>query len=191
MIAVTRFPRFSGPFLTFSVSLNTNRENGLENRLLVYSQGSRAKVAKKLWYKFLWDELTRDEFELFITMPETLNNPLIFGALRATNKVGKKLVRNRIIECPILTDQERPTRDRYQGIKALNVEIIRITRSLPKVPKFKGWIRSLSQRGKSGRPSPSFLEPPTIIDNDYEETIFDWYSYLTVDEYLNDFPVST
>jgi len=178
------FPRFSGSFKTFSVRLNTNRETGTEERLLVYSQGSRAKVVNFLWYKFLWDELSRIEYELFLAMPETLNSPMKFAALRATLLYGKKRVRNKLKNCPFLTEKELPTRKRYQGYKHLNVEISRFTRNLPKVPKFKGWIKSLSTEGK-GRPrGPSFLEPLAIIENDYEDNVFDWYNYLTVDEFL-------
>lgn len=184
MTTGTGFPRFSGSFKTFSVALNTNRETGTEDRLLVYSQGSRAKVVNYLWYKFLWDELTKTEFELFLSLPETINSNLKHGALRATMLKGKKETRNRLVNCPFLAEEERPTRDRYRGYKRIDVEIHRITRKLPKVPKFKGWIKSLSRKGK-GRPlGPSYLEPTVIIENDYEDIVFDWYNYLTVDEFL-------
>lgn len=184
MTVRTGFPRFKGSFKTFSVALNTNRETGTEDRLLVYSQGSRAKVVNFLWYKFLWDELSRSEFELMIALPETLNSEMKIAALRAVLLKGKKKIRNRLKSCPFLPEKELPTRERYQGYKQLDVEITRITRNLPKVPKFKGWIKSLSAKGKGRTLGPRYLEPLAIIDNDYEEIVFDWYNYLTVDEFL-------
>jgi len=175
-------PRFHGPFKTFQVTISNNREKGTESRLLVYSQGSRAKVVEFLWLKYLWDELSKEEWKLFITLPETLNSNQKFGALRASMLIGKKKVRERLNNYPFHKLGELPSRIRYQGFKRLNVEIQEITRSLPKVPKFSGWIRSSSKVGSKRSRGPSYLEPLAIIENDYENNEFDWYHYLTVGE---------
>jgi hypothetical protein len=178
------FPRFYGPFKKFSLSVSTNREKGIDRRLLVYSQGSRAKVVKFLWLKYLWDELTKKEFELFMLLPETINSEIKVAALRAVLILGKRKVREAIINCPVLPESERPTREQYQGFKRLDVEISDFTRSLRRVPKFKGWIKSSSAKdSKRTRKSPSCLEPLAVIDNDYEDNVFDWYNYLTVVEF--------
>jgi hypothetical protein len=171
-------PRFQGPFKTFSVSYSTNRESGIDSRLLVYSQGSRAKVQEYLWLKYLWDELTRLEMELFLIMPETLNSEMKFATLRVALLKPKKWIRTKLSNCPFLEEKERPLKLRYQGFKRLDVEIHRITRSLPKVPKFSGWIRSSSAVGTKRPGGPSFLEPLAIIENDYTDYIFDWFDYL-------------
>lgn len=172
-------PRFQGPFKAFSVSLSTNREKGTDDRLLVYSQGSRAKVHEYLWLKHLWDELTKEEMKLFLTMPETLKSEMKFGALRALLLLPKKKVRQKLVDSPLIPESERPTRLRYLGFKRLDVEILRITRSLRKVPKFSGWIRSSSAVGSKRRPGgPSYLEPLAIIENDYIDNVFDWFTYL-------------
>jgi len=181
------FPRFGGPFKTFSVSVSTNREKGTDSRLLVYSQGSRAVVSEYLWLKFLWDELSRKEMELFLSLPETLKSEIKISALRAVLLLGKRVVRERLINFPAyLTEKENPSRKRYLGYKRLDVEIYDLTRSLPKVPKFSGWVRSSSSVGsKRSSRGPSFLEPLAIQENDYEDIKFDWYNYLTVgDEFL-------
>jgi len=176
-------PRFQGPFKTFSIATSTNREKGTESRLLVYSQGSRAKVQEYLWLKYLWDELTRPEMELFLVMPETLKSEMKFATLRAALIKPKKVLRTKLSECPFMEEKERPTRLRYLGFKRLDVEISRITRNLQKVPKFSGWIRSSSAVGSKRRPGgPSFLEPLAIIENDYIDYVFDWFAYLTVGE---------
>jgi hypothetical protein len=153
----------------------------------VYSQGSRAKVVEYLWLKYLWDELSKKEMELFLLLPETLNSEIKISALRAVLLLGKRVVRERLINFPAYLDEkERPSRERYQGFKRLDVEIYDFIRNLPKVPKFSGWVRSSSSVGsKRSSRGPSFLEPLAIIENDYENNKFDWYNYLTVgDEFL-------
>jgi hypothetical protein len=182
MTAGPGFPRFRGSFRTFRVTVSTNREKGTKENFLVYSQGSRGAVQKYLWYKFLWDELTKQEMELFLIMPETISDPLKFGALRALLILGKRKVRDRIVTAPFLEERDKPRREKYQGIKGLRIEISRETRKLPKVPKFSGWIRSSSAIGSKRPGGPSFLEPLAIREDDYSEFSFDWYSYLTVGE---------
>jgi hypothetical protein len=173
-------PRFSGGFKTFSVSTSTNREKGTEDRLLVYSQGSRAVVVEYLWLKLLWDELTREEMKLFIMLPEVLNSEIKIGALRALLIKPKRFIRNKLIESDRI--EVSPTRELYQGYKRLDVEIQQISRKLPKVPKFSGWIRSSSAKDNKSSRGPSFLEPLAIIEYEYDEIIFDWYYYLTVED---------
>jgi hypothetical protein len=182
MTARPGYPRFSGPFKTFSVSRSTNREKGTDDRLLVYSQGSRAKVVEYLWLKFLWDELTKQEFELFLILPETLNSEIKIAVLRSLLIQGKRVTRERLNRLEELLGLKSSSRIRYQGFKRLDVEIKQITRRLPRVPKFSGWVRSLSAVGSKRPGGPRFLEPLAIIENDYEEREFDWYTYLTVGE---------
>lgn len=191
MTARPGLPRFSGPFKTFSVSKSSNREKGTDSRLLVYSQGSRAKVVEYLWLKFLWDELTKKEFELFIILPETLNSEMKVAVLRSILIQGKKVTRERLNKLLFYRNEPIYSRERYQGYKRLDVEILDFTRSLPRVPKYSGWVRSLSAVGsKRGRRGPSYLEPLAIIENDYEDIEFTWYSYLTVgDLEILEFPV--
>jgi len=191
MTARPGIPRFGGPFKSFSVMRSTNRETGVENRLLVYSQGSRAKVVEYLWLKLLWDELTKKEFELFLTFPETLNSEIKIAFLRTLLLQGKKVTRERLNTAQNLLGLQVSSRERYQGFKRLDVEINEFTRRLPRVPKFSGWVRSLSAIGskKSSR-GPSYLEPLAIIENDYEDEKFSWYETLTVgDLVILGFPV--
>lgn len=190
MIARPGLPRFSGSFKTFSVSRSTDREKGTDTRLLVYSQGSRAKVVEYLWLKFLWDELTKQEFELFLILPETLNSEIKIAVLRSLLILGKKVVRERLVHAQTLLGLTQSSRIRYQGYKRLDVEIKEFTRRLIRVPKFSGWVRSLSAVGSKRPGGPRELEPLAIIENDYEEKEFDWYTYLTVGELeILEFPV--
>lgn len=179
--ARTGKPSFGGPFKSFSVSVSTNREKGTESRLLVYSQGSRTKVVEYLWLKYLWDELSKKEMVLFLMLSETLNSEIKVAALRAVLILGRKVVRERLNTMLTFLGEKTYTRERYQGYKRLNVEIQEISRSLPKVAKFSGWVRSSSSVGsKSSSRGPSYLEPLAIIGYDYNNEIFDWYTFLTV-----------
>jgi len=185
MTAVPGYPRFSGGFKKFRVTLSTNREKGTSSGKLVYSQGSRAKVVKFLWLKYLYDELTKEEWGLFYLLPEILDSELKVSALRAILLVGKKKVRKIFEESHIIPEEERTSRLQYQGyLASLDVEIYDFTRKLPIVPKFKGWIKSSSQKDRnSSKKSPSRLEPLAINENDYEDKVFDWYHYLTVGDF--------
>ena len=183
MTASPRIPGFLGPFKTFSVAVSTNREKGTESRLLVYSQGSRSTVVKFLWLKYLWDELSKDEMKLFYSLNETLNSEIKVAALRAVLIFGKKKVRKRLNKVLSFLQMETYTREQYQGMKRLDVEINEITRRLPKVPKFSGWVRSSSAIGSKRRPGgPSFLEPLAANEDDYKDLKHDWYNFLTVDD---------
>lgn len=180
MIARPSKPKFLGPFKSFSFAISTNRERRVESRVVVYSQGSRPKVIEYLWLKFLWDELSKREFRYFILLPEVLSDDLKSAALRARLILSKKTLRNRIIQCPFLEKKLKPTRLKYQGYKRLNVEFYEFERTLPKTPKFSGWVRNSSAVGSKSPGGPSFLEPLAINEVDYVDNVIDWYHYLTV-----------
>jgi len=113
-------------------------------------------------------------------MPETLNSEIKYAALRATLIKGKGWVRNRLITSPYLVGEQVPTRIRYQGFKRLDVEIRKESlRSLPKVPKFSGWIKSSSAKDRGSARRPSFLDPLAANELDYVEFSFDWFTHLT------------
>jgi len=174
-------PRFDGPFKSFSVSVSSNREKGTDDRLLVYSQGSRAKVNNFLWLKYLWDELSREEFRLFLALPENLNSEMKVATLRAALLLSKREIRERLNKILILLNEKPFLREHYQGYKRLDVEIKEITRNLPRVPKFSGWVRSSSKVGtKRGYQGPSYLDPLAIYEGEYDDNYFDWYTCLTV-----------
>jgi len=184
MTARLSYPSFKGSFKSFEVTVSTNYEHGIKSCIHVFSQGGRDKVVEYLWLKYLWDELSKLEYEFFITLPEVLNSEIKVAALRAVLVLGKRKTRKRLCENPFLKERERPTRIRYQGFKRLDVELSRVERKLPKIPKYSGYVKSSSSVGSKRRPGdPSYLEPLAIIENDYEDNVFDWYNYLTVEEF--------
>lgn len=120
--------------------------------------------------------------KLFLTLPENLRDEMKFAALRAVLLFPKKVIRDRINLVLRRLGEKEFLREQYLGYKRLDVEIYEITRRLPRVPKFSGWIKSSSAVGSKHPQGPSFLEPLAIIENDYEDCIFDWYTNLTVDD---------
>lgn len=187
MKARPRLPRFSGKFQTFTVSVSINREKRVEDRLCVFSQGSRTKVLEYLWLKHLWDELSRSEFKLLI-LSGSLNSDLKFDAMKAINLQGKKKTRERL---QVLFPEGTYSRSRYQGFKRLDVEIYEFQRSLSKTPKFSGWIRSASAKGSKRTPGgSSFLETLTSNEVWVEKKTINWLFLLTVDDTKDLFPVN-
>jgi hypothetical protein len=171
-------PRFSGGFKTFSVSVSINREKRIEGRLFVFSQGSRTKVLEYLWLKYLWDELSRIEYKLLI-LSGILNSDVMFNSLKAINVQGKRITRERL---NVLFPEGTYSRTRYLGFKRLDVEIYEYQRSLPRTPKFSGWIRSASAKGsKSQSGGSSYLETLTNSEIWIEEKTIDWFALLTVE----------
>jgi hypothetical protein len=147
-------------------------------------------VEEYLWLKFLWDELSKVEFALFLTLPGTLNSEVKLATLRSLLVQGKKITRERLVRMQIFLGETPSSRERYLGFKRLDVEIQEIERKLPRIPKFSGWIKSSSAVGSKRSRGPSYLEPLAINENDYEDVIFDWYNYLTVgDLEILGFPV--
>lgn len=173
-----RKPRFSGGFKTFTVSVSTNREKGTDSRLCVFSQGSRAKVIEYLWLKWIWDELSKDEMKLVYASSEFLTG-VKQAALRAVFITGKRKVREKLLSSPI---KEEISKTRYQGFKRLDIEIYEFQRSLPKVPKFSGYVRNASSVGskRSSGGTSVDLSPLDIIEDDYNFESFNWYTFLTV-----------
>ena len=175
MKARPSLPRFSGSFKTFTVSISTNRETGIEDRYFVFSQGSRTKVFEFLWLKLLWDELSKNEIRLLFL--SELDSDLNFSIMKSINKMGKRHTRERL---QILFPDGKYSRKRYQGFKRLDVEIYEFQSYLPKLPKFSGWIRSASATGSKRQSGGSELLD-TLTNIEYkDEIIVNWFHLLTV-----------
>jgi hypothetical protein len=177
-----RKPRFKGRFITTKVKLTTDHEKGMECRLIVYSKGSRQAIIKFLWLKFLWDQLTRSEFLLFLSIPEVLSNEKMFNYLSVINTIPKKIARRNLLKAEEYLEIEISSRERYQGIKDLDIEIYQETRNLPKPPKFSGYVKTPSSVGTKSSRGSSFLETttdPDVIMKSLIEPI-SWYKLLTV-----------
>lgn len=177
---VPEIPEFRGRFFRYMVSRQTNQERRLKEDFLVFSTGKREALIKFLWLKNLWDELTKEEFELFISFSEVLKDRKMIAFLQASISFPKGLIRNRILNFEHLLGQEISSRISYQGIRSMRFEIHRIQKKLAKTKPYSGYVKTPSVVGtKSPRKIP-FLESPSLPVIISEE--IDWYSLLTVGE---------
>lgn len=172
-------PKFKGPFYRFEVTIDTDQEKGLKEVFLVFSKGKREAMRNYLWFKFVHDELSKTEFELFLlSLRESDEKQWAF--LRALTTMSKKTLRKRLIMIENLIGDPPTDNKRYQGYKSFRIETYRVKRKLPKAPKYSGYIRSLASKGKGGPRSSSLIE--AIITTPYEsEEKIDWYYLLTVE----------
>lgn len=174
-------PNFKGPFFTWKVSLSTNREKSLQELLLVFSSGKRDRIHRYLWHKMVWDQLSKDEFLLFISMSETLGNDKIVGFLRAKLEVPLKVLRYRLNKIESLLGEKETDYISYLGYRRIRLDIQRIERKLPKVKKFSGYVKNIASLGKGSRGS-SVPEPSSKILDFVENLNDDWYYLLSVGE---------
>lgn len=176
-------PKFSGPFFTWRKTLFTDRENGSLVCLRVYSSGSRAAVLKFLWLKFLWNELTKDEYLLFMScLSDSSEDQRKWAFLNVLNsRISKKRLRKRLIQIETILGIKPSTRERYLGMKRIRIDIQQEHRKLPKVPKFSGYVRSISSIGRGSTISSSFrLEDAVDPTAFYIEEKIDWVNLLSV-----------
>lgn len=173
-------PRFKGSFFSFEVTFNEDREKGYKDVLLVFSSGKREAVLRKLWFKLVHDQLSKDEFLLFITTLKD-SNVKHWSFLKALVNFPKKILRERLVKVEKLLGEEESTRERYYGLKRISIEIHRIKRSLPISPKYTGYVRSIASLGKSKLRGSNFVDLITD-ETDEDENLVDWYNLLTVGE---------
>jgi len=182
MATFRNYPKFSGGFQSWRVTLQTDYNRGLQEDLLVFSSGKREAALNHLWLKFLWDQLSKDEFVLFIlTLKDSDHKKVAF--LKANLIIGRKELRRRLNILEFELGQKVSSRTRYQGSKSQRIEIQRVQRRLPKPKKYSGYVKNISSLGTKSRKT-RFLE--TIDRRDvFLEEEFDWYSSL-----LKGFPSS-
>lgn len=175
-------PSFGGAFHRFKIRISTNQEKGTQDYFIVLSQGRRHTFSKYLWYKFLFDNLSKEEEEIFFHLPEIINNPFKIQVLRACIKLGKKTIRKKLENFPLIPPNEKVSRKKYQGIHGnTRYDLSRRVGKLPKPPKFSGWIRNSSSKDRKSFSKGSVMDPLNLLLEDFvEEQNFDWFLYLTV-----------
>lgn len=178
---VPEIPKFEGRFFRWSAISTTNREKGISESYLVFSSGRRGAVLKFLWLKLLWDNLTSLEYSLFLSLPEILNDNKKFSFLKASINLPKSILRQNLIKFENFLGDKESSREKYQGIKGMRLEIHRIERGLPKIKPYSGYVKSPSSVGSKSSKS-LFLETPASTEYIIEENNYDWYYLLTVGE---------
>lgn len=181
METARKIPNFQGSFRTLRVNYNINREKSTVDRFVVFSSGKRQSIVRYLWLKLVWDELSKLEFELFLSMPEVLSNNKILGFLRSRLKLDKRILRQRLLYFENLLEGKSSSRLSYQGIRRMKIDIQKEQIKLPRTTKFSGYVRNVSSIGRSK--GGAVLPEPVSVEyiEDYEES-HDWYDLLSVGE---------
>jgi len=182
MVTVRFKPNFNGPFFSWKVNFSTNREKGISENFVVFSSGRRHSVLKYLWLKLVWDELSQIEFHLLISTPEFLNDDKKVGFLRARLTTNKKILRGRLLQMEDFLGEELSNRETYRGMKIMKIDIQKDSIRLAKVPKFSGYVKSISAIGKGKQRGAILIEPvPEVFVEDREP--LNWYEVLSVGEF--------
>jgi len=160
------------------VNLQSSDKIMQERRLVVLSNGKRQAVHRFLWLKYLWDSLSKLETILFFLMPESLKSAKISSVLRLRNE-GKnlKVLRARVNKLEQLLNEKESTRNSYQGMRRMRIEIREEIRSLRPTKKFSGYVKTPSSVGSKRKSGGSINEPLFSSDFKTKES-FAWYETL-------------
>jgi hypothetical protein len=175
-------PRFSGSFSTWRKEIFTNREQGIVQNFLVFSSGKREAVLEYLWLKFLWNELTRTEYTLFIlSLKESEDDQKKWAFLKVLLQRPKSELRKKLIRFEEFFGLKLSSRERYLGYKGMSIEIHLENRRLGRVPKYSGYVKSISAIGSKKKNSLSDILSDVIpTDLYFDEKVIDWYHLLSV-----------
>lgn len=150
--------------------LSSHTTDTLLVRWVLRSSGRRAKIIQFLFHKWLFSNLNRKEFELFIELPEIMRDNMIFSALKARG-IGYPLksIRSALkLSSSLLFGKKAPTVERWNGYKTFSLEIEKEIVQRPKraIVKYSGWKRHQNDHGSLGPPKedPFYSEP--LIEND-------------------------
>lgn len=165
----------------YPIVISVDHQNGVLRRWIVISQGRRSTLTHYLFGKLLWDELSKEEREVFWRLPEVLNNKTIFITLKAINLIdNKKLVRERLLNSPF-PELQGITRQQYLSIKGRVTFLLYEEKiNLRKTPKYSGYTRHYKDKGQLGLQREEILSE--ILDPVYDVTDEVLLNYLTVGE---------
>lgn len=125
----------------------------------------------------LWDQLTNEEFLLFLLSLKD-SDDMKFAFLKANTLISKKILRERLIVIQSALGIEPDNRSKYTGYKRMRIEIQKISRGLPKPKKFSGYVRNISSLGTKTRKTrriESIANMEFIMKDE-----FNWYLAFTV-----------
>lgn len=146
--------------------------NGAIKRWTVISSGKRSTLIRYFLLKFLYDELSKKEYELFLSFPETTEEVNIFFALKArTLRYPKKVIR-KILESISIKGKPPISREEYQGLKRILFTYeVKLNPPIEKPKPYSGYSKGYKDGRRSTRFqteefSSSPLEPGPIFEDE-------------------------
>jgi hypothetical protein len=172
-------------FVEFTIERNIDRNKGISWRWNVLSLGRRSILVDYLWGKFLWDELTKFEKEVFFTLPEITKEKSIYLGLKALAfGISKSEIRERLEYLSNFGFIKFITRQQYLSIKG-QVKFVFIEEkfTLQKSPKYSGYTKHYKDKGTLTKVKPEMISELTeyYYDENNDELLF---HFLTVGDII-------
>lgn len=172
-------PKFPGKFFSWNVTISTDWQRRTSEHFLVFSSGKREAVLRYLWLKYVWNNLTQEEFlVLILSLKDSDDKKWSF--IRATQTIKRSVLRERLLAKERTQEEVLSSRISYLGSRRLRIEIHRWTRKLPNVPKYSGYVRSIASLGKNKPRDLGLTIEELMTDGVVMEERFDWFHFLTV-----------
>lgn len=158
---------------------STPKEGGVV-RWYVISSGKRSTLFKYLFLKWLWDELTSQEWYLVLNSPEFFSSKEFVASARALAAgIPKKVIRDRLNKYHLLVGLKPLSQERYRSMKGIRYEFCEFELAVKPAKKFSGWVRHQNDQG-SLRVSSVFEIEPSIFTEKSEIDLFFILSVGTV-----------
>jgi len=138
----------------------------------VLSSGRRSTLFKFLFLKWLWDELTFQEFKFITNLPEFFSSEEFVACTRVlASGLPKKEIRTRLNNFRKLRGLKPLSHERYRAMKRGFVfSLVEYTFSPLPTKKYSGWTRHHKDHGTLGR---VLLEPmPSVFTETFEIDLF-------------------
>jgi len=165
-------------FIEFKMDSTTiSPEKGKVVRWHVISSGKRSTLFKFLFLKWLWDELTSQEWKFVLNSPEFFSSKEFLACARAlANGIPKKDIRTRLIKFQLLTGSKPSSRNRYRSLASLRYRLCEFVHTDTPAKKFSGWVRHQNDQGSLRKSSVFEIEPVGFT----EKLEIDLFSIITV-----------
>lgn len=165
------FKSHSKGFHEFIVSSNTPSPKLGESVVYWYaiSSGKRTTLFKFLFLKWLWDELTSQEFLFLLNLPEFFSSKEFQPCLAAVARgVPKRTIRVRLNNFRKLQGLKPWSQEMYKSMKSLRYVLGEVVLGTQPAKKFSGWVRHHkdhgSLRGVLVEPTPSIFTESVEFD---------------------------
>lgn len=170
--------------------------NGRIDSWILHSSGCRKSIVTYLFHKWLFQSLTKTEWELFVEFPEVVRDPIIYSALRASNiGYSHKTIRKSLRLSSGLINRNPPSIERWLGYRSfyLSFEKQKSQTSKRTPQKYTGWRRHQNDQGSLAPPKedPYFLEP--LYENDFSQNFLNICEKVEIGQsviFINEFRIN-
>lgn len=151
-------------------------ETSYKDVWVVHSNSGLRSFFRYLFLKFIYDELSISELNIFL-ISNFDRNPLYFFALKAKSlKIPRKIIRE-ICENPNLASLHRCSREEYNGSRTqiFEYEYLRVPASRKEGIKYSGYSRHHKDQGnlpsQTSRPEPTPIQVTSSNVDEYFNTL--------------------